>query len=355
MYPTLEKLKNLQSDCCVTIILKTHRTLPDNEKDPIVLKNLIRDAESRLLKECDKAVVSKIVGKINALTVDINHRLNLESLILFVNEDFAEFIRLPIKVENRVVIDKTFATRDLMRALHREAGYYILLLSRDKARLIEALSDKSVGEIKDGFPIINKDLNAVTRAEAAIASRQTNITGEFFNRVDKQLNEVHKKNPLPVIICTEESNYPDYLKIADNKAIIAGKLNGNRMLEKPHQVADAAWQVMKEIQAEKNALRMKELRDAVSSNKFLTDYNEIWEAVNNGRGKTLFVKQGFFQPAILENNKIKLVLNSDNGQANVDDIIDEMIEKNLESNGDAVFIQGDELDKFQGLALITRY
>lgn len=355
MNPILEKLKNLQSDCCVTIILKTHRTLPDNEKDPIVLKNLIRDAESRLLKECDKSVASKIVSKINALALDINHRLNLESLILFVNEDVAEFTRLPINVENRVVLDKTFATRDLIRGLHREASYYILLLGRDEARLIEALSDKSVGEIKDGFPIINKDLNPVQRAEAALASRQTNLTGEFFNRVDKQLNEVHKKNPLPVIIGTDESNYNDYLKIADNKAIIAGKLNGNRMLEKPHQVAVAAWPVMKEILAEKNALRLNELRDAVNSNKFLTDYNEIWEAVNNGRGKTLFVKQGLIQPAILENNKIKLVSNPDNEQANVDDIIDEMIEKNLESNGDAVFIKGDGLDKFQGLALITRY
>ena len=354
MNPILEKLKNLQSDCCVSIILKTHRTLPDNEKDPIVLKNLIKDAESRLLKEYDKSVVSKIVNKINVLAAEINHRLNLESLILFVNEDFAEFTRLPIHVENRVVIDKTFATRDLMRALHREAGYYILLLSKDEARLIEALSDKVVSEI-DSFPMNHYDLNPVNRAETSIASRMGNLAGEFFNRVDKQLNEVHKKNPLPVIICTEESNYPDYLKIADNKTIIAGKLNGNRMPDKPHQVVNAVWPVMKEIQAEKNALRLNELKEAVSSNKFLTDYNEIWEAVNNGRGKTLFVKQGFFQPAILENNKIKLVTKSDNGEANVDDIIDEIIEKNLQSNGDSVFIQGDGLDKFQGLALVTRY
>jgi peptide subunit release factor 1 (eRF1) len=199
------------------------------------------------------------------------------------------------------------------------------------------------------------DLNPVNRAETSIASRMGNLAGEFFNRVDKQLNEIYKKNPLPVIICTDGSNYPDYLKVADNKAIIEGKVDGNRMLEKPHQVIEAAWPVMKEVQATKNAERLSELKAAVNNNKFLTDYNEIWEAVNNGRGKTLFVKQGFFQPALLDNNKIKLVSTSDIGKANVDDIIDEMIEKILQSNGDAVFINGDGLDKFQGLALTTRY
>ncbi|MEO6948322.1 MAG: hypothetical protein ABI123_01725 [Ginsengibacter sp.] len=354
MNAILEKLKNLQSDCCVTIILKTHRTLPDNEKDPIVLKNLVKEAETRLLKYYDKSVVSKVINKINALTANINHRLNLESLVLFVNEDLAEYTRLPIDVDNRVVIDKTFATRDLMRAIKREVGYYILLLSRDEARLIEALSDKVVGEI-DGFPMNHYDLNPVNRAETSIASRMGNLAGEFFNRVDKQLNEIYKKNPLPVIICTDGSNYPDYLNVADNKAIIEGKVDGNRMLEKPHQVIEAAWPVMKEVQATKNAERLSELKAAVNNNKFLTDYNEIWEAVNNGRGKTLFVKQGFFQPALLDNNKIKLVSTSDIGKANVDDIIDEMIEKILQSNGDAVFINGDGLDKFQGLALTTRY
>ena len=355
MNEILEKLKNLESNCCVTVILKTHRTLPDNEKDPIVLKNLIRDAESRLLAEYDKTIANKIIEKLKTLSASIDHRLNLESLILFVNEDFAEFTRLPVTVENRVVIDKTFATRDLLRALHRKCAYYILLLSRDEAKLIEALNDKVVREIKDGFPINSDDLNPVNRAETSIGSRMANLTGEFFNRVDKQLGDVYRKNPLPVIICTEESNYPEFLKIADNKGIIIGKVDGNRMNEKPHHVVEAVWPTMKEINSAINAQRLSELNQAVSDNKYLTDYNEIWEAIHSGKGKTLFVKQGFFQPAILENNHITVVHNGNTEQANVDDIIDEMIEKNMDFNGDTVFIKGDGLEKFQGLALVTRY
>ena len=221
--------------------------------------------------------------------------------------------------------------------------------------MIEAFNDKVVTEADTGFPMTNTDLNPVQRAEAAIGNRPTNLLLEFFNQVDKQLNQVHKENPLPVIICTEESNSPEYLKTADRKEIIAGKLNGNRMQEKAHHIVDAAWPVVQQLTLEKNNQRLAELHAAVNSRNFFTDFNEIWQAVKNGRGKTLFVKKGYFQPARLENNKIELVPAERAEQANVDDIIDEMIEKNLEFGGDTVFISGNELEKFQGLVLVTRY
>lgn len=355
MDKTLEKLKDVTSDCCVTIILQTHRTLPDNEKDAIVLRNLIKEAETRLQKTCEKALVTRIMKKINDLTNDINHRFNLESLILFANEDMAAYTRLPVAVDDRVVIDKSFATRDLIRALQQETSYYVLILSRDEARLVEAFNDKVVSEIDTPFPMVNVDLHPRQRAEAAIGNRMTNLILEFFNRVDKQLNEVLKENPLPVIICTEESNYADYLKIADNRHWIVGNLNGNRMQEKAHHVVDAAWPVMKQLILEKNRLRLEELRGAVSSGNVLTDFNEIWQAASNGRGKTLFVKRGYFQPAQWENNTIRLLSEPEDAHLLVEDIIGDMIEKNRRAGGETVFVRGDELEKFQNLALVTRY
>lgn len=355
MNRTLEELKNIVSDCCVTIIMQTHRTLPDNEKDPLLLKNLIREAEKRLQENNSADFVRNIMARIKSLADKIDHRHNKESLILFVNENVAEYVRLPITVENRVVVDKTFATRDLVRTLHRETSYYILILGRNKARLIEAFNNKVVDEVSDGFPLNNTNLNPVQRSEAAIGSRQSNLAREFFNRVDKQLNDVQNENPLPVIICTDESNYSEFLKIADKSERIVGNLFGNRIDDKAHHVVEAAWPVMQKLVTEKNIQRLAELKKAVNSRNVLIDFNEIWQAIEHGQGKTLFVKQGYFQPAKIENNHIELVLPGDTTVANVDDVIDEMIEKNLQFDGDAVFINGNELEKFNGLVLVTRY
>ena len=38
----------------VSIALNTHRTHPDSQQDEIVLKNLLKDAETRLLEEFTK-------------------------------------------------------------------------------------------------------------------------------------------------------------------------------------------------------------------------------------------------------------------------------------------------------------
>ena len=164
MNHTLKKVKDVSGDCCVTFLSNTHPTLPDNEKDPIVLKNLIKEATSRLPEECEPGAAQVIKEKLNALAETINHRHNLESLALFVNEQITEYTRLPLAVEDRVTIGNTFTTRDIIRTLHKDKEYYVLVLSRDKARLIEAFNDKVVQEVEGNFPIENGFLNPRRRA-----------------------------------------------------------------------------------------------------------------------------------------------------------------------------------------------
>lgn len=355
MVHTLQRLKNITEDCCVTLIMNTHRTLPDNEKDPIVLKNLLKEADKQL-SAYDKQTAAEISQQLHSLAAGVDHRKNLESLVLFVSKGIAEYTRLPIAVTDRVVVDKTFATRDLVRTLHEQTAYYVLVLSRDKARLIEALNDKTVAENDGIFPIGNTSLYPQQPAEAAIASRQTNLTQEFFNMVDKRLYEAIKENPLPVLLSTEESNYPQYLKVADRKHMIVGNLNGNRMEEKAHHIIDAAWPIVQHINKDKNRRRLEELSAAQGSGRVLVDFSDIWRAVNEGRGQTIFVQQGYFQPARLVGNAIELVDQQSLGKTDIiDDVIDEMIEINLRQGGDSVFLAEDALKDYQGLALTTRY
>lgn len=91
----LKKLKNVVSENCITIILNTHRTSPDNQMDSIALKNLIKDAEERLFTDEKKRDAKHLVDRLKDLETQIDHRQNLESLILFVNDNIAEYTPLP--------------------------------------------------------------------------------------------------------------------------------------------------------------------------------------------------------------------------------------------------------------------
>ncbi len=353
----LKELKDIISESCVTIILNTHRTHPENKKDALALKNLIKEAERRLFADENKRDAKELVQRLLDLESEIDHNHNLESLILFVNEDIAQYTRLPISVENRVVIDHTFATRDVVRALHIETNYYVLVLSQRKTRLIEAFNDKVVAEIGEPFPIDNTRFYSTSGVKLSNASKQTNLIGEFFNRIDKEVNKIRKDNPLPVLICTEESNYHEYLKIADQKhSIYDTYLNKNRVDEKAHAIVTEAWNIVKEYTIQKNNIRKAELQKAVSRNKFMSDTNEIWQGIKQGRIQTLFIEQGKFQPAIWDNDKIQYVSDEYRDTKEVvDDIYDELIEANMNYGGDVVFLPKGDLSEFNGFGAITRY
>lgn len=351
----LNKVKNIYSEACVSIIMSTHRTKPDNKKDEICLKNLVKEAEKRLNDGHDKQLVLPIKQNLNNVVDSIDHSFNLESLIIYVNNDFAEYTRLPIEVEDRVVIDNTFVTRDLIRAMHSEFTYYVLVLSRDQARLIEAYGDRIVNEIKGDFPMSNS-LFTTDKAKSSTNKGQDNLIEEFFNRVDKNVLASVKDNNLPILLATEIRNFSHYSKVADKKEFIIGYISGNRDDDNAQKIVEDSWLIMSDLIKEKSSKRIVELKKAVSGRKVLTDFNEIWNAMQYGKGKTLFIKVGFFQPIIIKDNQIQLMDTKSRTHGNyIDDIIDEMIELNMAYGGDVVFVKGKELNRYNGLALLTRY
>jgi hypothetical protein len=353
----LKELKDITAASCVTLILNTHRTSPDSNQDTILLKNLCKEAEERLLADESKRDAKKIIDRLHALAASIDHHHNLESLVLFVNEDIATYTRLPMAVTNRVVLDTNFATRDLVRAQHQEANYYILVLSQQKARLIEAFNDKVVKEYSRSFPIENTQFYSTSKGEQANAPREANLLAAFFNSIDKELNSSRAEHALPVLICTEQSNYAAYLKIADQpQSIFDIFLNKNRLDEKAHHIVTDAWELIKEITMEKNNARKAELATAVSTGSFLSDVNDIWQAIHEGRVQTLFIEEGLFQAGVITDNTISFSSDDERSTKDVtDDIYDELIEAAMSHGGDAVFLPAGNLTAFQGFGAITRF
>lgn len=349
-------LKNLAAhsgEASVTIIAKTHRTRPDNLQDPILIKNLVKEAEQRLVAEYDRSVADDRINKLNKLVAGIDYDKSSDGLILVAGAETAELLHLPVSVENRVVIDETFATRDLVRAIQEQGEYYVLVLSRQQARLLKAFNNQVTQEFGKPFPIENSDLYTTDKQKLSTSKGTDNLIEEFFNRIDKEVQAIVKLHRLPVILATEERNYDHYVKMADN-AIVVGHLNMNRDDEKAHHIVTAAWPVLQKYMLNKNEQRISELKQAVGQQKFMSDLSDIWRAVNEGRGETLFVKRGYFQPARIENESI-VPVDSPNGASVVDDIVDEMIERNIQHGGDTVFMEGHELDTFNGVALTTRF
>ncbi|MFN3918214.1 MAG: hypothetical protein ACK4K0_10775 [Flavobacteriales bacterium] len=349
---TLRKVKDIKSNPCVSIILNTHRTHPDNKKDGITLKNLVTEAENRLLDEFDKRSIVPILEKIHDLASRIDHYINLDSMAIFVNESMAEVVRMPISVENRVIIDTTFATRDLVRAMHQSEHYYVLCVSHSKARLIEAYNDKVVREYTGVFPMENS--HYTTNKEEKTTEKTDHLVREFFNIVDKQLQLIYKANPLPVVLAAEERNQSHYREVADKKKMYIASIHKTRDNDKAHEIVTDAWVEVSRVLAENQASAVNDLEQAQQQNKAISDVTEIYRFAKEGRADTLFVEKDFFQPALVNGENVQLV---DNAKVPgvVDDIIDETIEFVLANGGNVVFLPSGALSKYQKMGLKVRY
>lgn len=357
MKEVFDRLSRIQGGVCVTIILNTHKTTPDNQKDSIVLKNMISEAATRLENEYDHKIAKSYTEKLTQLANEIDHYHNDNGMMLFVNENIAEYLRIPTHPEPRVIIDDTFATRSIVRAMKKDTDYYVLVLTKGRARLIEASSEDVVEEVRNKeFPVKDNNSVSLSKEEAAKSQRMTNILDEFFNRVDKSINRVRTNNPLPIFICSEENNYHLYLKSADYPDTIKGHLTLRNFDEKPANLIKEIWPVVRDLTVENNRTRIAELNQAVSTGTCITDINEIWNAVKEARGKTIFVEEGYYQAAKNDDGFLTPIEASEISHRNdIDDVVDDMIEYTLKYGGDVVFLEKDSMKDFDKLALVTRY
>lgn len=149
------------------------------------------------------------------------------------------------------------------------------------------------------------------------------------------------------------------MKIAEHKqSIFETYLNKNRIDEKAHHILPDAWKIVKEITMKKNFERKIELDNAIKSGKFLIDVNLIWKGISEGRVLTLFIERGLYQSAIIENDSIIFIdekQRNENGLGVIDDIYDELIEKNMDFGGDVVFLPEGTLKDYNGFGAVTRY
>lgn len=349
----IKAIKDIQSIPCVSILLPTHRTAPDNKQDPILLKNLIREAERRLKDEFENSVSGELVSKLTQMAGDYNFQTSLDGLALYVCQETQETIRFPLPVKERIVINGTFATRDLYRSMHHQEAYFILHLQPNEAKLYDAYGDRISTEVRnEGFPYLNDVPEPDDEPENPFDAEETR-TRTFLRRTDKRLQDFLMEHAARMVVVASEPLQAILKEVTEDKNVFIGYTTPP---EQPNlsDLSKKAWVVVEDWIGSEKERAKEELVDAVNDQRFASDLNDIWRAVNEGRGDILLVEKGYFQPAHFKEGHISLDEPED-ASGRIDDIVDEIIELCIEKRGTVVFIPDGELPTFDRIGLITRY
>ena len=353
----LQQLGRERNTPCVTISFNTHRTHPDNAQDKILLKNLLKEAEKRVVKEFGKKSTEELLEKIATVQNEINVNYNLDSFHLFLSNDTEEIVKLPWSVhQNWVNISKTFAIRPLIKAYNQSEPYLVMVLSQGGVNLYEAINDGIIQEItNDDFPFPENTHNIFFPERKSDPVYVDDLIRKYFNRIDKALVKVYNETDLNcVVVCTVD-NYSLLIQVADKPDVYHGFVNINYNRRAPHQIVPQTWQLIKSLQQQRKAKAITEMKEAVAQGKVVTDLQEIYQAAIDGRGDLLIVHQNFVQPVLMNDERTFNVIEDPKIEGAIDDITSNIAWEVLAKKGRTIFTTQDEIKDLGKIVLKTRY
>ncbi|NCR42200.1 MAG: hypothetical protein GPJ21_21675 [Microcystis aeruginosa W13-11] len=351
----LKKLQSLTQIPALSILLPTHRTSPDNKQDPILVKNLVDEAKRRLSEEFSKREIEPLFDRLDSLVAEIDYPYTLDGLALYISPDIAKLYNLPFSVQARVVIDKTFATRDLVYGLHREQPYWLLLLSQGSTRLISGTGE-TLEEIRDrNFPLEMTGPGATAPLPFdADTSYLDDRIRRFFQQVDNALGEyVDDSSSLIVGGVVRQISF--FQEVSQYTSAIVGTLTGNFDKTSLSELMPQVLPIMQSVRQTQKTEALQALDAAVSAQKVISTLGEVWRLAQEGRGQLLLVEKNYHVPAVLGENGDLVLVENVGGTEVIDDAVDEIIEAVLAKGGRVALVEEDSLKDYQKIALILRY
>ena len=308
----LKALVQKRKDLCISIYMPTHRSGVETQQNQIRFKNLIRDAEERLIASGMKpqdarSFLEKAQGMVNNV---LFWRQQRDSLALFLSSDLFLHYNLPVHTAELIVVTDRFHLKPLLPLLSRDEHFYILTLSQNEVKLYEGTS-LSLREMKiEGLPQGMGKALQVDEPEKQVRFRSGGGGGErgamisghgaeiedtkdnllrYFRQVDRVLKDALKDEHVPLILAGVEFLFPIYREVNTYPALIEENIAGNPKRLSKEGLKKKGWALVsqhyaKDIESAVNLYKQSQGTGLTASN-----IKDILVAAHQGRVGVLFV------------------------------------------------------------------
>lgn len=224
-------LQSIQSYPSVSILLTTHRTAPENQQDPIRVKNLVEQAKERLQQNFSDRELSPVLEQLEQAVESIDYPHTLDGLALFANHELYRVYYHPFSFRDRVVVDENFATRDLVFALNRTPRYWVLALSEQSTRLFTGVLD-SLEEVRTkAFPLTHGGPGGGSNLPGGqginTSAYRDDAHRQFFRDVDQAFQPLMAEEPLPLVLVGIDRYFSFFNEVSEHKDAVIATLSGN--------------------------------------------------------------------------------------------------------------------------------
>jgi hypothetical protein len=176
----------------------------------------------------------------------------------------------------------------------------------------------------------------------------------FFRAVDDAVAALQKANPLPIVVVGVERNLAFYREVTNQSGAVVGMLAGNHDRTSPSALGKLVWPVFEAGATLRRTEALVQLDQAVGANRHASGIDQVWRVAAAGNCRTLLVEKEFHYPADLSPEGDRLLPYTGKGAGALDDAVDEVIDRVLESGGEVFFYPAGDLGVHQRIAAVLR-
>jgi hypothetical protein len=314
----LRALAERRQSPCVSLYLPTHRAgRKETQEDPIRLKNAVAEAKERLAEaDYPKDSITELLGPAGRLVTSRDFWLHrADGLALFLAPEFFQFYRVPLKLQDEVVVADHFTVKQLIPLFSEDGRFYVLALSQKRIRFFEATRSsiqervmpdmlRSIADLKQ-YDEAQEQLQSHTLGSAGAAGTSMIFHGQgavadkanykadvrgYVSIVCKKLERYLDGQTAPLVVAAVEYEQSFYRQSNSYHNLLEEGIVGNPDGLSDEEIHRPAWEIVEPHFAEARRVSLKHFADLSNTDKTTDRLEEIVPAACHGRVRTLFIQ-----------------------------------------------------------------
>ncbi len=365
---------------CLSLYMPTHRKHPENLKDIILFKNLVRQMRVSLLQKYSAGEVQKYLEPFEALAEDVNTWNNtFEGLAVFGAAGLFKVVGVHKSFEELALVADSFHTKPLRQYMQSIDHFHVLCLSLRDIRLLEGnrhsltevdlaadtpktITEALGDELTDKHTTVASyggsggDSSPMHHGQGGRKDESEKDSERFFRIVANTIYENYSKpTGWPLILAALTEHQSLFQKVNKNPLLLTKGIAINPSSVSLDKLAVMAWEIMKPEYFLKLDSLVARFEQAKANNKGSDDYKEVAVAAVEGRVGLLIVEADRIIPVRITNLVTGNTQKKDLTNPKVDDLLDDMGELVMKMGGEVMVFPSGKMPTQTGLAAIFRY
>jgi hypothetical protein len=314
----------LHEGLCVSLYMPTHRAGPETRQDRIRLKNLLPQAQERLIQGGLRSPNARsMLAPAQKLMDDSAFwRHQSDGLAILLSEQKPYIHRLPVRFEEGLFVSNRFYLKPLLPLFTGDGHFYILALSQNEVRLLEAtrygvdpLDLAGVpGSLAEALEHEDLEKHLQSRAytpgggEGAAIFHGYGPGDEeakerivrFFRQVDQGVRDALQVDQAPLVLAGVGYLLPLYREVNSYPHLLEGGLTGNPEQLRPEELHKQAWEVVQPHFSQEMEAASGQYRQLAGTGRTSTNITECVPAAYHGRIEVVFVALGVQQWGVFD-------------------------------------------------------